>query len=234
MVYMRNKAIKTQFQPHLILPENTQGRDFVVSDLHGHHAQLEAQLTDLGFDQRVDRLLCVGDLIDRGPQSMECLALLDEPWFYSVRGNHEQMLIDTVAEQTDTLWSRWLMNGGSWVLNEPDSATNQWSAVLNRLPLTITVPCRGSRIGICHAEYNDMHWGERYEADEATQMEWIWGRSRLKADNKTPINGIDWVFSGHTIVPHITELGNSVFIECGAYLENPLTIIDLEEFIVSR
>lgn len=231
---MGNKVQNTQFQPHVILPENTQGRDFIVSDLHGHRQQLDAQLSKLGFSHKIDRVLCVGDLIDRGPQSNECLALLDEPWFYSVRGNHEQMLIDTIAEQTDSQWSRWLMNGGSWVLNEPESATNQWAVLLNRLPLTITLPCQGARIGICHAEYNDGHWGERYEAAVETQMEWIWGRSRLKAENKTPINGIDWVFSGHTVVPEITELGNSVFIERGAYLENPLTIIDVQAFIVNH
>ncbi|MGL9724118.1 metallophosphoesterase [Sodalis sp. (in: enterobacteria)] len=33
----------------------------------------------------------LGDLIDRGPQSEACLPLLENPWFRSVRGNHEQM-----------------------------------------------------------------------------------------------------------------------------------------------
>ena len=73
----------------LVLPVNTKGNDYVVGDIHGHAKKLLKQLDGIGFDATVDRLICVGDLIDRGPESIEALALLNEPWFFSVLGNHE-------------------------------------------------------------------------------------------------------------------------------------------------
>ena len=42
---------------------------WVVGDLHGCRAQLDAQLLRQGFDRQQDLLLSVGDLIDRGPDS---------------------------------------------------------------------------------------------------------------------------------------------------------------------
>ena len=80
----------------LTLRKNTLGRDFVVGDIHGQVDKLKAQLAEINFDQAIDRLICTGDLIDRGPQSPEALALLDEPWFFSVLGNHEYLLYNVL------------------------------------------------------------------------------------------------------------------------------------------
>lgn len=72
---------------------NTLGRDFAVGDLHGCKDALEQLLTHVNFDPSVDRLFSVGDLVDRGPDSWGCIALLEEPWFHAVLGNHEQLTI---------------------------------------------------------------------------------------------------------------------------------------------
>lgn len=79
---------------HQRFPTNPSGRDFVVGDLHGCLDLLQAQLERVGFDTGCGRLFSVGDLVDRGPDSMGCLRLLREPWFHAVRGNHEDMLLD--------------------------------------------------------------------------------------------------------------------------------------------
>jgi serine/threonine protein phosphatase 1 len=71
---------------------NSQGRDFVIGDLHGCLDQLQDKLNSASFEpERGDRLFAVGDLVDRGPDSLGCLKLLQEPWFFSVLGNHDQM-----------------------------------------------------------------------------------------------------------------------------------------------
>ena len=49
------------------LPENTQGRDFLIGDLHGYYQALMQALEEVAFDPDTDRLISVGDLIDRGP-----------------------------------------------------------------------------------------------------------------------------------------------------------------------
>jgi hypothetical protein len=52
-------------KPVLRLPANTRGRDFVVGDIHGTFYVLEQALAAVGFDPARDRVICVGDLIDR-------------------------------------------------------------------------------------------------------------------------------------------------------------------------
>ena len=48
---------------------------WLVGDLHGCFARLMAALRERKFDPYQDLLLSVGDLIDRGPQSADCLGL---------------------------------------------------------------------------------------------------------------------------------------------------------------
>ena len=75
---------------------NDNGRDFAVGDIHGEFNQLKNLLDHVNFDCQLDRLFSVGDIIDRGPDSMECLALLEKPWFHCVIGNHEQQFVSTM------------------------------------------------------------------------------------------------------------------------------------------
>ena len=95
------RGVRSQFMSRLSrvaryrqLPPNNEGRDLVVGDLHGHRELLEQQLRAFGFDSSRDRVLSVGDLIDRGPDSFSTLRLLEEPWFHAVLGNHELMLLN--------------------------------------------------------------------------------------------------------------------------------------------
>ncbi len=69
---------------HSTMTMNVRGRDFLVGDIHGYHDELMAALKELALDRARDRLICVGDLIDRGPKSMQCLELLREPWFFAL------------------------------------------------------------------------------------------------------------------------------------------------------
>lgn len=73
------------------LNANTEGRDFVVGDIHGCYDELMILLRAIKFNPLYDRVICTGDLIDRGTKSKECVELLQEPWFFSVFGNHEEI-----------------------------------------------------------------------------------------------------------------------------------------------
>lgn len=101
------------------LPRNRLGRDFVVGDLHGQRPLLEARLAAVGFDPRIDRVFSVGDLIDRGPDSLETLALIEEPWFHAVLGNHELMLLHFLGmfEHRELRRRDFAARKGPWVLD---------------------------------------------------------------------------------------------------------------------
>ena len=67
---------------------------WVVGDIHGEYQLLQSRLHQLSFFPETDLLISVGDNIDRGPESLDVLRLLNQPWFISVKGNHEAMALD--------------------------------------------------------------------------------------------------------------------------------------------
>lgn len=84
---------------------------WVVSDIHGCYQWLMDELKRRHFNPYEDLLISVGDLIDRGPDSVKCLQLMHEKWFRAVRGNHEQMALDSLDNNDFALWT---INGGMW------------------------------------------------------------------------------------------------------------------------
>jgi len=77
-------------------------RTFIVGDVHGRCAQLHNLLDMLPRDEATDTLVFLGDLIDRGPDAPGCVELAmklqrDNPErVHCLRGNHEQMLLDSL------------------------------------------------------------------------------------------------------------------------------------------
>ncbi|MBD8623415.1 metallophosphoesterase [Pseudomonas sp. CFBP 13727] len=95
----------------LRLPPNEIGRDFVIGDIHFRTIVLYEGLEALDFDSAIDRVIAVGDLIDRGQGVLDGLKLLGEPWFLTVQGNHEQMLINAYRTNPDAPYSA---HGAGW------------------------------------------------------------------------------------------------------------------------
>ena len=53
---------------------------------------------------KLDYFISVGDNIDRGPESLNVLRLLNQPWFTSVKGNHEAMALDAFETGDGNMW----------------------------------------------------------------------------------------------------------------------------------
>jgi len=72
---------------------------YAVGDIQGCFDELEALLGHAGFQPGTDQLWCVGDLVNRGPQSLEVLRFFSElgPNARLVLGNHELNLIAIAA-----------------------------------------------------------------------------------------------------------------------------------------
>ncbi|MDN3521409.1 metallophosphoesterase [Halomonas ramblicola] len=203
--------------------ENHSGRDFFVGDLHGQWHRFEAALARVDFDPGHDRLFSVGDLIDRGDDSLACLNLALKPWFFGVRGNHELLALDALAGTDDRAWALWMINGGGWALHEePGDLRRLLEAALARLPHAREVEVAGRRIGMVHAE-PPADWAG-IEAADAHQL--VWGRRRIARGDATPVVGIDAVVVGHTIVPEPLTLGNVHYIDTGAFRTGRLTLVE--------
>lgn len=105
---------------------------WLSGDIHGCLEQLRRKLWHCRFDPWRDLLISVGDVIDRGPQSLRCLQLLEQHWVRAVRGNHEQMAMDALASQQMSLW---LMNGGDWFIALADNQQKQAKTALENVSI---------------------------------------------------------------------------------------------------
>lgn len=218
------------------IARNTQGRDLIVGDIHGHFNKLQQALEAIKFDTSRDRLFSVGDLVDRGPDCDQVLDWLEHPWFHAVAGNHEDMAIRWPNGHMDT--GNYFANGGGWNISNPRELQCEISETLSALPLGIELETEAGLVGIVHAEcpYND--WDKfRAALDHPTisranldRIEAIaqWARTRIDYGDAEPVKGLRALVVGHTPVKHHHVLGNVHYIDSGAWLGvgRPFTLLD--------
>jgi serine/threonine protein phosphatase 1 len=225
----------------LKLDENLNGRDFVVGDIHGCYYLLDKALREVNFNKDVDRLICAGDLVDRGPYSEAVALLLEEEWVYSVLGNHEQFCIDAHLESLDEDSRKHLIlthqaNGGDWFYFLSEERQKHLVSLFEQLPIMIEVPVNGKLVGVAHGNIKD--WDTTKFLVESSQsphseaiMGVIWGRTRIRQNNAMISKGADYVFLGHTPVEGIRVLGNVHYIDTGAVFGGKLSLICLNDYV---
>ena len=138
-----------------IPPNPARGRDLVFGDIHGCFGTVEHALERLGYDASRDRLFSLGDLIDYGTRSREALDWIGSKFTATVRGNHEQMMIEWLWDGSMTASEAkiWREHWTSWWFrsSEPAEVRWRWFDALQRLPFAATVhTAGGTRIGLVH------------------------------------------------------------------------------------
>ena len=224
-----------------ILPWNDRGRDFVIGDLHGCFSDLQLAMRRVRFDVNVDRLLSVGDLTDRGPDSWGALSLLEEPWFFAVKGNHEDLLIDHIKGRAGSKYasSDFFANGGGWWYRNVPAGFDKARllAMLERLPHVLVVfdEASGRRFHVVHGELVAFHRGNVVLLDNddidywsagregsvpVREFDLIWERTIFSGSGArfAPTNTrLSPTFCGHTIVKEITCRSSHINLDTGAF-----------------
>lgn len=209
---------------------------YAIGDIHGCRGTLDALLDRLDLSPE-DHLVFVGDYIDRGPDShgvIERLIALrdaaasgDGPRCTFLRGNHDQMLLDTVAGAPGAA-DLWHANGGhATLISYPDHVvTQEHLAFLRDTEIAVIVD------GVAF-----VHAGLDPSRPVAEQVQFhdpdiaLWTRAHLRADRSA------WempVVCGHTPVPEPLAEDNLIAIDTGAvYHHRPdlarLTAVKLPE-----
>ena len=229
---------------HLLrLDRNLNGQDYVVGDIHGHFDEFDQLLQDVSFNPEVDRIISVGDYIDRGPHSARALEYLEKPWFYSVKGNHEAMLAASLNYEPG-IYDVWMRNGGEWSEQVSEEVLQQFADIYNELPYIIEVDTIHGPVGVVHADLPEAENWEKLLSklekgklkDDQLQV-MLWSRNsyrRLRMAMLYPgsydaqgIEGVHRVYIGHSIVGQPREFGSFFFIDTGAYANGQLTMVNL-------
>lgn len=201
---------------------------WVVGDLHGCYHLLLDQLRDNRFDPWRDLLICVGDLIDRGPDSLTCLQLLEKKWFKSVVGNHEQMAMDALSFDDRMLWE---FNGGDWFCRLPADQRQQAERALiacQHLPYILEVHCHNGVNIIAHADYPASKYTWLNPVDKEAVL---WRRDRINAHLSGKgkiISGADHFWFGHTPLKQRLDVKNQHYIDTGAVFGGTLTMVKIQ------
>jgi serine/threonine protein phosphatase 1 len=100
------------------MPENvTSGRLIAIGDIHGCSTALKALIEAIA-PQAEDTIVVLGDVIDWGPDSRDCVRqIIDLPnrcRLVLVRGNHEEMLFAALESRAELRY--WLKFGGEETL----------------------------------------------------------------------------------------------------------------------
>ena len=205
----------------LELPENTKGRDFTVGDIHGCFDRLDEALAQAGFNPETDRLISVGDLVNRGAHSIRCLEYLQQPWFYAVAGNHEDMVIENIRDDGSLFFGD-VDKHMKWLRGLDNDTRKLIKAAFQVLPTAIQVETKEGPMAFVHANIPPgMDWPsfrEKLEAgDHKTQKSAKWSRKRIKGNFNEQVAGISRVYFGHTkMVSGARKLGNCFYIDTGA------------------
>jgi serine/threonine protein phosphatase 1 len=168
---------------------------WVIGDIHGHRESFEALLSSLGLGDS-DHVLCIGDLIDRGPDSFGVVEMVrTDERIHSIMGNHE-MLIQNAMSTDEGGRGFWLRIGGMETLESIPCEDGDFEEIAIELSeffstLPAEVVLRGHRI--VHGGYDPT-----IPPEDHTKHQVMTVRSVFSATS--PIDESRQVVVGHTPV----------------------------------
>lgn len=225
---------------------------YVCSDIHGRADSYYQMLNMIGFSDK-DELYIIGDVIDRGPDGVDILMnIMSRPNMHMLMGNHEQMCVDAMRDNSGRAVPLWVHNGGGQTYTDlccrlESSGCERVLDYLSALPDEMDIEVDGRAFHLVHAFPGHTH-------DER-----VWARPEL--DTPNPFSDGRVVIIGHTPVCYfgrdeiavggylrqLSEAGEHleilyqpgfIAIDCGCGHQNPvcrlacLRLEDLKAFYV--
>ena len=148
----------------------------LIGDIQGNYRTLLALLKQMPDDDPVS----VGDMIDRGPRSMEVLEFF---WNHgkALLGNHEHMMLDYFCDSGNYMPGLWLMNSGDATLNSlglkrSGSLPEILQDFLESLPLLLI---RDGLLLVTHAPHTAGIWNLLSVILKAVKQVSLWPSRRI-------------------------------------------------------
>lgn len=176
---------------------------WVVGDIHGYHKTFSKLIEKLELSTQ-DIVLCLGDLIDKGPDSFSVLEMVKESkQIFSIRGNHEEMMRLSVSPSHGKMMKSWLKYGGLITLESFSNDKNvqielarKWIPFIEKMPTEIIL----DKFRLVHAGYD-----KEIPLESQKNQQRMWGRTIF--DIKKPHDTKRQIIVGHTPVQKLNKLG---------------------------
>ena len=218
------KSIIQHFQ------KNSRGNDYVVGDIHGMFKMLYQILENMGFDFKNDRLFSVGDLCDRGPDSVDVLNWLTYPWFFPVMGNHEEIIL--LYEKGYYTNQNLSAVGGDWWFSLDNNSKKTIVKAYQKLPIAMEVETESGLVGIIHAHCPHADWNKLSELFTGANANRMINKALWSMDtplHNDVIKNVKAVVVGHMTQSNYKINGNVHLIDTGAvYPQGHFTILELK------
>lgn len=209
-----------------------QSSTLVIGDIHGCLSTLKALIAKAG---PVDQIISVGDLIDRGEDSLGVVQYCIDNNIQVCLGNHESMFIDAMEDYLSTIVhpfkrmglreSDWWNNGGGRVFTQiPPDELPTLVEYFKSLPIYIKTDHthNGLPVVVSHTALNMYHYNI-LDADPAELLRMstslVWSRTQATSQAAVKFFSI----YGHTPTdylgtpnakPHITSTGINLDTGC--------------------
>lgn len=215
-------------------------RTIVIGDIHGCYNEFVDLLKEVEYNLTEDKLILLGDYIDRGKDSYKVIKKIQELQkennnVIALRGNHEQMLIESFLEQRNCDGARdlagstelWYFNGG---METKKSFEREGSNIASEIKWFINLPYYyedSNRIYV-HAGI-DLN----KPITEQSRQQMLWVRESFIYNTKKYNKQI--IF-GHTPSISVIEdympyktLGNNICIDTGCVFGGRLTALIIKD-----
>jgi len=201
------------------------GKTFIVGDVHGCLDMLKRLMGSLGWSPEADRLIFLGDFIDRGANAKGVVDYVMEISKRSERveclmGNHERILLDFMdGKDTNTFF----LNGGLATLNSYRSERQRGGFLIPDDHLTFF---RSLKLLIELEDFYVVHAGLRpgVPVDSQNPEDLLWIRDSFIFSNF--YFGKRVIF-GHTPFAQPLIMENKIGLDTGAVYGNRLTCLEL-------
>ena len=169
----------------------------VVSDIHGNWQALS---TVLAAEPAFDAVVCCGDIVDYGPEPVQCVHWLMGNSRYAVRGNHDHALAFDVDCRCSEAFREFARATRAW---HSKMLSRQEHEFLGRLPTVRSFEWQRWRFRVAHATPE----GDMF--DYLPMDGWQEHVTRLDGE-------FDFVLLGHTHLQGMQTIGKTVVVNPGS------------------
>ncbi len=209
-------------------------RTIAIGDIHGCLDKLRDLIHHRIKPTSKDKLIFLGDYIDRGSDSAGVVEFLIDlksefPKTILLKGNHEVLMINANSDYEDQAGysNIWMLNGGRATINSYWKIFNSYNdkmklliakhfELFNSLPLFYETDTHY----FCHAGiFPGTSLSEQVEED----LLWIRDMFLASKDDHGKI-----IVHGHTITDSVQIKSNRIGLDTGAFTGQPLSAIDVD------